>query len=51
VEEVTPMPELKPGSAAPKFKVKDQDGVEHTLDEAKGKSLVLWFYPRADTPG
>ena len=45
------MPELKPGDPAPKFKVVDHEGKEHTLDEAKGKSLILWFYPKADTPG
>jgi len=45
------MPDLKPGDPAPRFKVKDHEGQERTLDEAKGKSLVLWFFPRADTPG
>jgi len=45
------MPALKPGDPAPKFKVKDQDGAEHSLDEARGKTLILWFYPAASTPG
>jgi peroxiredoxin Q/BCP len=45
------MPELKPGDPAPKFQVKDQDGNEHSLADAKGKTLILWFYPAASTPG
>ena len=42
---------LKPGDAAPDFKVKDHTGKEWTLAELKGKSVVIWFYPKADTPG
>jgi thioredoxin-dependent peroxiredoxin len=45
------MPELKPGDPAPTFKVKDHAGNEHTLAQAKGKTLILWFYPAASTPG
>ena len=42
---------LKPGDPAPHFAVADQDGNIHTLQEYAGKTLVLWFYPKADTPG
>ena len=45
------MPALKPGDPAPNFTVKDQDGNEHSLAQAKGKTLILWFYPAASTPG
>ena len=44
-------PMLKPGDAAPDFKVKDHLGEEWTLAKLKGKSAVIWFYPKADTPG
>jgi peroxiredoxin Q/BCP len=42
---------LKAGDVAPDFTVRDQTGRMHTLSEYKGKSVVLWFYPKADTPG
>ncbi|KFE60610.1 peroxiredoxin [Hyalangium minutum] len=42
---------LKPGDVAPDFTVKDHTGRTHTLSEYRGKSVVLWFYPKADTPG
>ena len=42
---------LKPGDAAPAFKVSDHTGKERTLAEFKGKRVVLWFFPKADTPG
>lgn len=45
------MATLKPGDAAPKFAVKDQEGKEHSLAQLQGKSVVLWFFPKADTPG
>jgi thioredoxin-dependent peroxiredoxin len=38
-------------SPAPSFKLQDQNGRWHTLDEYKGKWLVLYFYPRDQTPG
>lgn len=40
----------KTGSKAPKFKGKNQDGKEISLDDFKGKKLVLYFYPHDDTP-
>ncbi len=36
---------------APVFSLPDQDGVVHTLSQYKGKWVVLYFYPRDDTPG
>lgn len=42
---------LKPGDAAPDFRVKDFTGKEWTKASLAGKSAVLWFYPKADTPG
>jgi len=42
---------LKVGDVAPDFRVQDHTGKERTLSEFKGKRVVLWFYPKADTPG
>ena len=39
------------GQAAPAFNLPDQDGVEHTLGEYAGKWVLLYFYPKDDTPG
>jgi len=39
------------GKAAPAFKLKDQDGHDLALKDLKGKDVVLYFYPRDDTPG
>jgi len=41
----------KVGEVAPDFDLPDQSGVMHTLKEYAGKWLVLYFYPRDDTPG
>ena len=38
------------GVQAPNFKLKDQDGNLHSLSDYKGKKLVLYFFPRANTP-
>lgn len=40
-----------PGSIAPNFTLLDQDGVAHTLSEYQGKRVLLYFYPKDDTPG
>jgi thioredoxin-dependent peroxiredoxin len=45
------MTTLKKGDNAPKFSGKDQDGKLHTLADYKGKKLVVFFYPKANTPG
>jgi thioredoxin-dependent peroxiredoxin len=42
---------LKPGDKAPEFKVKTHQGKDVTLSDFKGKNVILWFYPKADTPG
>lgn len=39
------------GSAAPNFRLQDQNGQWHTLDEYRGKWLALYFYPKDNTPG
>ena len=41
----------KVGDAAPGFALPDQNGGSRTLEEFLGKWLVLYFYPRDDTPG
>lgn len=41
---------LKIGQAAPDFHLPDQNGVVHTLKEFNGKKLVLFFYPKDNTP-
>jgi thioredoxin-dependent peroxiredoxin len=45
------MTTLKPGDAAPQFIAADQHGKEISLESLKGKKVVLYFYPKDDTPG
>ncbi|MEC7265782.1 MAG: thioredoxin-dependent thiol peroxidase [Bacteroidota bacterium] len=42
---------LKVGDKVPDFSANDQDGKTINLKDYKGKSLVVFFYPKADTPG
>lgn len=42
---------LEVGAKAPDFRVKDQSGQEVTLESLRGKKVVLYFYPKDDTPG
>lgn len=42
---------LEIGTKAPNFELQDQNGVLHTLDEYKGKKVILYFYPKDNTPG
>jgi thioredoxin-dependent peroxiredoxin len=42
---------LAEGDAAPDFTLPDQDGNEVSLADLRGQTVVLYFYPRADTPG
>ena len=42
---------LKIGDKAPDFSGFDQDGKFHQLEDYKGKKLVVFFYPKANTPG
>jgi peroxiredoxin Q/BCP len=45
------MIQLQKGDNAPQFSAKDQDGTVHSLADYKGKKLVVFFYPKANTPG
>lgn len=44
-------PMLKVGDVAPAFEAQDHLGRTHRLKDYAGKRVVLWFYPKADTPG
>ncbi|TKS55941.1 thioredoxin-dependent thiol peroxidase [Mesohalobacter halotolerans] len=45
------MTTLKAGDNAPNFSAKDQDSNVHELKDFKGNKLVVFFYPKASTPG
>lgn len=45
------MIDLKVGEAAPNFTLVDENGTERKLSDYRGKPVVLWFYPKDDTPG
>jgi peroxiredoxin Q/BCP len=45
------MPDIIEGSKAPTFDMATADGGRVSLDALKGRSVVLYFYPKADTPG
>ena len=45
------MPLIEPGRKAPAFSLKDQTGKTHKLADYDGAPLVLYFYPKDDTPG
>ena len=42
---------VEPGRKAPAFSLQDQDGKTHSLKGYAGRPLVLYFYPKDDTPG
>jgi peroxiredoxin Q/BCP len=42
---------IDPGKKAPAFALNDQDGKTHSLEDYAGKSVILYFYPKDDTPG
>ena len=42
---------IEPGEQAPDFDLADQDGREVRLSDLRGKPVVVYFYPKADTPG
>jgi peroxiredoxin Q/BCP len=42
---------IEQGEPAPDFTVSNQDGEPVTLSELRGRNVVLYFYPKADTPG
>lgn len=45
------MTTLKKGDKAPNFSALDQDGTRHQLADYAGKKLIVFFYPKANTPG
>lgn len=45
------MSQLQPGDKAPAFTSKDQNGNDVSLAQFQGKKVVLYFYPKDDTPG
>jgi peroxiredoxin Q/BCP len=45
------MPLIDEGSKAPAFSLADQDGQTHRLKDYAGRPVVLYFYPKDDTPG
>lgn len=42
---------LKVGDSAPEFTLQTHEGKPLTLSSLRGKKVLLWFYPKADTPG
>src|SRR6187549_2467822 len=42
---------IDPGKKAPAFTLKDQHGKAHRLSDYAGKPVILYFYPKDDTPG
>lgn len=42
---------IEPGKPAPAFNLPDQNGTKHRLSQYKGKWVVLYFYPKDNTPG
>ncbi|MFZ0390489.1 MAG: peroxiredoxin [Calditrichia bacterium] len=42
---------VETGDQAPQFNLPDQEGKMHSLDDYKGQKVVLYFYPKDDTPG
>jgi peroxiredoxin Q/BCP len=39
------------GQKAPNFSLDGSDGKKHSLSDYVGKNVILWFYPKDDTPG
>ena len=42
---------IEPGTEAPDFTVDDDDGNQFTLSDQRGQWVLMWWYPKADTPG
>ena len=42
---------LNTGDMAPNFSLMNQDGDVVSLENLRGKKVLLWFYPKANTPG
>jgi thioredoxin-dependent peroxiredoxin len=45
------MPLVEPGRRAPAFSLRDQEGRPHRLKDYAGRPLIVYFYPKDDTPG
>ena len=45
------MENLKEGDKAPEFTLPSESGTEISLNDYKNKKIVLWFFPKANTPG
>ena len=45
------MPLIQPGTRAPSFTLNDQSGEAHKLSDYTGRPVILYFYPKDDTPG
>lgn len=50
-ETINPTPRLEPGDTAPAFTLTADDGSTVSLSDFAGKKVLLYFYPRANTPG
>lgn len=50
-ESTAPAPRLQPGDSAPEFTLPDADGNEVSLADYRGRKVIVYFYPRAATPG
>ncbi len=48
---ISRMPLIDPGKKAPAFALKDQQGTTHKLSDYAGRPVILYFYPKDDTPG
>lgn len=48
---MNPPKKLQPGQPAPHFETRDHLGRKVSSEDLAGKRYVLWFYPKADTPG
>src|SRR6476619_6400503 len=48
---LVPIPLIDPGKKAPPFTLKDQNGNTHRLADYAGQPVILYFYPKDDTPG
>src|SRR4051812_41547503 len=51
LQEPTAMPLVEVGKKAPAFSLKDQNGKTHALADYAGRPVILYFYPKDDTPG
>lgn len=48
---LVPVSALSPGDAAPTFELRDQSGRTVALEDFRGRKVLVYFYPKADTPG